>query len=134
MVTPPDAIAEAKSRVKLSFMTPISLLLLGTLGVGARYVTELFIRMQGLPLATFIVNVVGCFIAGFVATTQSLSGDAKTALLIGLCGGFTTFSALILQTLQMFRNGEFVKGFCYLLMSQALGLLAAWAGMKVSES
>lgn len=114
-------------------MLTISVLSLGVLGVALRFLADTFVRSQSFPTSTFLVNVSGCFLAGWLMTTTIVSPSNKAPMLIGLCGGFTTFSSFILQSLQMIREGDWVKAIVYLLVSQLSGLLFAWAGMKAGE-
>ncbi len=114
-------------------MTTFSVLCLGTLGVGLRYFADLVLRSSTFPLATFTVNVLGCFIAGWIFSQQILGAVPKTAALVGFCGGLTTFSAMIIQSLELMKNGEYLKAIFYLLISQLAGLLAAYVGMKIAH-
>lgn len=110
-----------------------TLLGFGTLGVGLRFGADLLIKLTALPAATFLVNVLGSFLAGWLFTQRFLSPDMRTSALVGFCGGFTTFSALMIQSMQMFRDGDYFKGIGYLMISQLAGLFAAWAGMRIGE-
>ena len=114
-------------------MLTITVLTLGTLGIAVRFFSDTLIRWEGWPLSTFLVNIVGCFLAGWVFSHPGFTSDTKTPVIIGLCGGLTTFSALILQSLQMIRAGDWQKAIAYLLISQLAGLFCAWAGMKMGE-
>lgn len=64
------------------------------------------------PWGTILINVLGSFIIGFFATISGpegrlmASGNAKLFVMVGLCGGFTTFSAFSLQTLDLIRSGN----------------------------
>lgn len=114
-------------------MLTITILSFGTLGVAVRFFADTLIRLNAFPLSTFLVNLIGCFIAGWILTTPNVSSDSKIPVIIGFCGGLTTFSALIIQSLQMLRMGEWQKAIAYLMISQIAGLLFAWAGMKTGE-
>lgn len=109
-------------------MTTIAVLLFGTLGVALRYVSDLVIKLPVFPVSTLLVNVVGCFIAGWLFASEL---PMRTPMIIGLCGGLTTFSALMVQCLVMLKEGQYAKAVIYLILSQALGLSAAWLGMRV---
>jgi CrcB protein len=113
-------------------MTYLWISLFGLVGVSLRYSADLLVRVSYFPWATLLVNVVGCFIAGFVFQRPNLSEGIRGPLLIGLCGGLTTFSALILQTLQLFKAGDFTRGISYFFVSAIMGLIAAWFGMKIA--
>ena len=82
------------------------------------------------PWATFIVNIVGAFILGFV-TTRLLerlppSAYRRPLLGTGLCGGLTTFSTMQVETLQMIEHQTYGLAAAYTLISIAAGLLAVY--------
>jgi CrcB protein len=80
------------------------------------------------------VNVVGSFIIGFVAALSAPGGRffisplARQFIMIGLCGGYTTFSSFSLETLALFRTGEVARAAWNVALSVGLCLLAVWAG------
>ena len=100
----------------------------GVSGAVARRVGETF------PWGTLVVNTVGSFIIGlfaqFTAAGGALAGDlaAPQFVVIGLCGGYTTFSSFSLQTLNLARDGEWGRVAGNIVASVALCLIAAWAG------
>jgi fluoride exporter len=107
------------------------------LGGMARYgCAGLAARVFGgtLPWGTFIVNVSGSLIIGFLATLSApdgrmlLSADARAFLLIGLCGGFTTFSSFSIETLNLARDGEWLWASANVALSMTLCLAAVWLG------
>ncbi len=91
---------------------------------------------QVFPVGTWTVNVVGCFFIGFLAT--SLSGpilireDLRIALLVGLLGGFTTFSSYAWETLTLASAGSFRLAALNLLLNNVVGLVAAWTGWRLA--
>ena len=96
-------------------------------GLGARWFGETF------PWGTLFVNVAGSLVIGVLAVvippdTRVLSDDARDFLMIGLCGGFTTFSSFSLQTLNLARNGEWGPALGYTLGSVVLCLAAVVIG------
>jgi len=97
-------------------------------GVVARAVGETF------PWGTILINVSGSFVIGFVATLTAPDGrflvapDARIFVMVGLCGGYTTFSSFSLQTLTLARDGEWLWAGGNILISVALCLLAVWLG------
>lgn len=97
-------------------------------GIAARLIGETF------PWGTLIVNVVGSFLIGFVATIAGPDGrlllgtTARQFLMVGLFGGFTTFSSFSLQTLNLLHEGEWLSALANIGLSVALCLLAVWAG------
>lgn len=106
----------------------------GLSGVVARLIGETF------PWGTMVVNVLGCFIIGFVASLTApdgrlfLSSTARLALTAGFCGGFTTFSSFSLQTLTLMNDGEYLQAGANVGLSVVLCLAAVWAGSAVAAS
>ena len=97
-------------------------------GVAARLIGETF------PWGTIIVNVVGSFIIGFFATLTGPDGrifassTARQFVMIGICGGYTTFSSFSLQTLNLANDGEWLYAGANITLSVVLCLIAVWAG------
>ena len=85
------------------------------------------------PAGTFTVNVLGCLIAGVLAgliTKHSLfSAETRLFLFTGVLGGFTTFSAFGIETVDLLRRGEFTVAASYVGLSVAAGLLALWIAL-----
>ena len=86
---------------------------------------------------TFVVNVLGCLVAGLLAGLAGryhlLGPDARLFLFTGLLGGFTTFSAFGLETMGLLRRGELGVAALYAGGSVILGLAAVWLGLKVFD-
>ena len=97
-------------------------------GVAARYLGATF------PWGTLIVNVVGSFIIGFFATLTGPEGrifvgsTARQFVMVGICGGFTTFSSFSLQTLNLMNDGEWLRTGGNIGASVMLCLVSVWAG------
>jgi CrcB protein len=97
-------------------------------GVAAR------IAGQTFPWGTLIVNVLGSFIIGLFATLTGPDGrlfvpsDARIFVMVGLCGGYTTFSSFSLQTLNLVQDGEWLHAGGNIIGSVTLCLLAVTAG------
>ena len=108
----------------------------GALGSVLRFVlTTLVARLFGgaIPYGTFAVNVLGSFAMGVIAALVLLRGDlgwerAAPFLMPGLLGGFTTFSAFSLETVQLIERGRLAVASVYVGGSVMLGLLALAAG------
>lgn len=113
----------------------------GAIGAVARYQIGLWLlgAAQALrfPVATLLVNVLGCLAVGaFWAWIQRLDQwdeGLRLGLMVGLLGGFTTFSAFGLETLLMVKRGDWVLALGYLLASLVLGGLAVWFGFAVID-
>ena len=90
---------------------------------------------QKFPFSTFVVNIVGCLVAGVLAGLvekhELFSADARLFLFTGLLGGFTTFSAFGLETLTLLRRGEPWVAATYAAASVLLGVAAVWLGFKI---
>lgn len=106
----------------------------GAVGSVTRYLLGGIVqRAAGLafPVGTLMVNVTGSFIAGFLlryfmnVQTHPL---LRAALIVGFCGGFTTFSAFTTETLGLVEGGEYSRAATYVLASVALSLAAVFAG------
>jgi CrcB protein len=90
------------------------------------------------PIGTLIVNLVGCLAIGFLfhATQEKYLVDPviRTVILVGLLGGFTTFSSFAVQTFNLLRDGEFFLAGVNLVVSNVAGLFLVWVGYSVSRS
>jgi|TARA_B110000495_G_scaffold200419_1_gene215627 CrcB protein len=87
---------------------------------------------SGFPLGTLIVNILGCALIGIV--TALLIGPLaanreflRLLLVVGVLGGFTTFSTFGLDTLDLFENGQIKQAIMYVVLSNVLGILAAFS-------
>ena len=109
----------------------------GALGSMARYGCSSLIANwfgQTFPLGTLVINVVGSLIIGFFATITGpdgrvlVAGDTRQFVMVGLCGGYTTFSSFSLETLALAQDGEYVRAGLNIVGSVALCLLAVWVG------
>jgi CrcB protein len=116
----------------------------GALGTAARYgLNGLISHHQDkhlpwaavFPLGTMMVNVTGCFAIGFIATVSGpamgrawLRPEWRDFLLIGFCGGYTTFSSYAWQTLTLARDAEWLWVALNVIASNVLCLVAVWLG------
>jgi len=98
-------------------------------GIAARLFGETF------PWGTLLINILGAFVIGFFVALTSPEGgrylvepNIRAFVAVGLCGGFTTFSAFSLQTMVLMQEGEWLPAGGYILGSVALCLLAVWIG------
>ncbi|MBM3752908.1 MAG: fluoride efflux transporter CrcB [Acidobacteria bacterium] len=85
-----------------------------------------------LPFGTLAVNLAGCFGIGLAARVIQ-DELIRLALVTGFLGGFTTFSAFGLETLNLLRAGAAGTAVVYVVVSNAGGLAAAWAGWRVAS-
>ncbi len=102
-------------------------------GAVARHYGETF------PWGTLVVNVTGSLLIGFFATLTQPDGRwlvqplGRTFFMVGVCGGYTTFSSFSLQTLQLMRDGQWLYAALNTLLSVALCLLAVWLGHFLAQ-
>jgi CrcB protein len=89
------------------------------------------------PWATLAVNVVGSFLIGIFASLTDPEGlwaghpGIKSFVMIGILGGYTTFSAFSLQTLALIRSGKLMVATGNIVLSTTLCLIAVWTGYKL---
>ena len=111
----------------------------GGLGAGARFALGEWLRpmlKSGFPWPTLAVNVIGCALAGFLAARFGLSDPEhpwRAFVLVGVLGGFTTFSAFGLESLTMVQQGRILLVMLYVLGSVLGGLLAVWLGFAAAR-
>ena len=92
---------------------------------------------ESFPWGTLAVNVAGCFAIGVLATAfeerSVLSPELRLALLVGLLGGFTTFSTFGLETWRLLEDAELGRALANVLASVVTGLLAVVVGVAVTR-
>lgn len=105
----------------------------------ARYVLGTWIMAKyggRFPLGTFLINISGAFLIGVVMTllTERLQPHPhwRLFLVVGILGGYTTFSSFEYETLQAVRDGERWMGLLYVAGSVLLGYLAVWLGAALT--
>ncbi len=87
------------------------------------------------PYATLLINCLGCFFIGYffqMSQTSPHLAWVKPLLMIGLLGGFTTFSSFALEGIHLFGSGQTITAILYLIASNGLGYLAAYWGAVTS--
>jgi CrcB protein len=110
----------------------------GAVGTLARaLVAEFAVRLCGVgfPWATLLVNLSGSFLFGVVATLgreRLLPVGFETVILVGLLGGFTTYSSFAHQGFELFAAGRHATAVAYIAATNALGLAAVWAGTEAA--
>ena len=107
----------------------------GFLGSVARYLISrlnLHFDWLSIPWGTLLVNVLGSLLIGFLIgiseKSQVLTLEMRMFLMVGLCGGFTTFSSFTGENLMLMRNGQFLPLFLYTGLSILLGFTAVYFG------
>jgi CrcB protein len=89
-------------------------------------------KSYSFPYGTLGVNVVGCLLIGALSELAEarglLSPEVRLLVIVGLLGGFTTFSTFANESLNLVRLGQILPAFLNILASVSLGLAAVWAG------
>ena len=115
----------------------------GALGTTGRYwLSGVVARLIGetFPWGTLLINVTGSLLIGFFAALTGPDGrvfvgsTARQFVMIGICGGYTTFSSFSLQTLNLANDGEWLYAGSHILLSVALCLIAVWGGNMLASS
>ncbi|HRU06146.1 MAG TPA: CrcB family protein [Candidatus Brocadiia bacterium] len=121
-------------------MKIVWLFLAGGCGTLARYgVSAAVQRATGavFPWGTFTVNVLGCFLAGsfwaFAESRLTVTGEMRAVILIGFIGGFTTFSAFMLESSHLMRDTEWLWFGGNILLSNLAGFAAVVAGLALGR-
>ena len=108
----------------------------GALGSAMRHLTAILLARHytgSIPLATLVVNVLGCFLIGLLIGLCSETTYLRLLFITGFCGGFTTFSTFTAESYVMFREGAYGLALLYIAGSVLIGLLALWVGLYVSR-
>jgi len=109
----------------------------GALGSVARFWFSGFVsdRMgETFPWGTLLVNITGSFVIGFFFTLTGPGGqwlaqsNTRIFFMIGICGGYTTFSSFSLNTLNLMQSGQWLRAGANCLASVVLCLVAVWLG------
>lgn len=109
----------------------------GALGSVARYGCSSVVAGwfgQGFPWGTLLVNVFGSFVIGLFATATGpdgrffVPGDMRQFVMVGICGGYTTFSSFSLQTLTLVQDGQVARAGLNVVASVVLCLTSVWLG------
>lgn len=112
----------------------------GFIGSIARYLVSqlnLSVNFHSIPVGTLLVNIIGCFLIGFLTgvadKSMILTTEWRLFLMVGLCGGFTTFSAFANENLMLMHNGQILAVLLYTALSIILGFLAVYLGYIITN-
>ncbi len=112
----------------------------GALGSASRYLlgtwTQTLSRSIDFPYGTLAVNLIGCFVIGFLSqlaeTRGAFTSESRAFVFIGILGGFTTFSSFGNDTLNLLRDGETFNALANVGANVILGLLLVWLGRAIA--
>ena len=108
----------------------------GAAGSILRFLTsEITTRFYGMtfPLATFIVNIIGCFCIGLFVNVIPVNSSLRFLLIAGFCGGFTTFSTFARENFDLIQINQLPHAIIYTVLSCVIGICAVWLGMYLSK-
>lgn len=112
----------------------------GAIGSVFRFLTTVLVSKfwsNQFPLATFIANIIGCFLIGLfigiLAKNNLTDSYLKWFLVTGFCGGFTTFSAFGMENYNLLQSNNSLLAFGYIGLSIILGLFAVWFGLFIAK-
>jgi len=121
--------------------TIIGVGLAGAMGALSRYGLEGMVsgRFQGsFPSGTFVVNVTGSFVLGFifVVLTERVtaSADLRTSLTVGFVGAYTTFSTFSFETVRLIEDGAWSTAALNVAATVVFGLIALWCGLTLGRA
>ncbi len=112
----------------------------GFIGSVMRYLASGYVQQAtksvGFPYGTLAVNLVGCFVIGFLAQLAEGRGvftsEARAFVFVGILGGFTTFSSFGNETLNLARDSQMMGALANVSANVVIGLFAVWLGRTVS--
>jgi len=128
----------------MTFISCLTAVLGGALGTFARYVVSVLAGpiSTHMPLGTLIINVTGSFLIGFFGTLTVAHGrfpvseNVRLFVMIGFCGGYTTFSSFSLQTLDLLRSGFALRAAVNMVASVVFCIAAValghWAAARLN--
>src|SRR5277367_4270994 len=103
-------------------------------------ITRLTIPVSmGFPLGTVLINILGSFAIGYFGTLTLQSGkfpasdNLRLFVMVGICGGFTTFSSFSLQTFDLLRSGAWGRAMANVVLSVVLCLAAVAIGHRLAQ-
>ena len=112
----------------------------GFIGSIARYLVSklnLTWYFHDIPMGTLTVNILGSILIGFFlgifVNSDLLNTNLKLFLVVGICGGFTTFSSFTNENFQLLQNGQFLTAAVYTLGSLLFGVIAVYLGYLISN-
>jgi CrcB protein len=110
----------------------------GAIGTLARFYTSSFAQKyvtNGFPIGTLMVNLIGSFAIGLLwgLFENQQAPSLRAFLFVGILGGFTTFSAYSIETLNLFKDGNIRMALLNVLLNNVAGILLALAGLALAK-
>ena len=112
----------------------------GFIGSILRYLVSklnLSVHFLSIPVGTLSVNIIGSLVIGFIAgiamKSEIISPDVRLFLMVGVCGGFTTFSSFSLENMMLLQNGQYFSALIYTLSSVIFSIMAVYLGYIISN-
>jgi fluoride exporter len=113
----------------------------GAMGSVSRYLLGAWVqslsRSIDFPFGTLSINLIGCFVIGFLAQLAESRGvftpESRALVFIGILGGFTTFSSFGNDTLNLLRDGETFNALVNIGMNVIVGLVLVWFGRNAAQ-
>lgn len=112
----------------------------GSIGSVSRYVLSGLIQRNyfgTFPIGTLFVNSTGCLLIGCVGAavlgTTLVREDYRVLLMVGILGGYTTFSAFGWETISMLNDGQFSRALLNIVANNLIGLACVWFGFRVGR-
>lgn len=104
---------------------------------GLNHVVQKSAPLSTFPYGTLVVNMLGCLLiglaVGFVETRQLVAPEFRLFVIIGLLGGFTTYSAFAFETLGLLRDADYLRAATSVLVHVIVGVILVWAGYVLAS-
>ena len=112
----------------------------GAVGTLARFGLSGLVQASykgNLPLGTFVVNMIGCLLFGFIWTISeeklAISGEARLIILVGFMGAFTTFSTFAFETTALIRDSQWLMAAGNILAQNIIGIVFLFIGIALGR-
>ena len=116
------------------------ILLVGAEGMIGSILRMIILKLNiyniSLPVNTFLANILGCFLVGILikysaGLSKEISENLNNFLIVGFCGGFTTFSAYSVDSLNLLNDDKIIMFLIYSVLSSVIGILFCYLGMNI---